>query len=215
MRCGSHPPADAAMAEPEGWADDDCGAMSAFNPENVPMRAEQGMGAPDYWMTVAASVGAGLNAGVFFAFSAFIMPGLHQLPAAQGIDAMQAFNRTAVTAPFMLALLGTAVLCVVLIVRAFMTWGTAPGRWMLGGAVVYLIAAIVITMVCSVPINDSIDALNASSIDAGARWSDLSTQWVWWNHLRALGSIGAAGALAIALRPLADTPSRRRPLRSP
>lgn len=165
------------------------------------MRAEQGMGGPDRWMTVAASVGSGVNAGVFFAFSAFVMPGLNELPAAQGIEAQQAFNRTAVTAPYMLALLGTAVLCVVVMVRAFMTWGTAPSRWMLGGAVVYLIAAIMITMAVSGPINTSIDALNPSSPDAGARWADLSTQWVWWNHLRALGSIGAAAALAIALRP--------------
>ncbi|QUH06015.1 DUF1772 domain-containing protein [Saccharopolyspora erythraea] len=152
-------------------------------------------------MTVVASVGAGVNAGVFFAFSAFIMPGLHELPAGVAIPAMQAFNRTAVTAPFMLVLLGTAVLCVVVIIRAFMTWSTASGRWMLGGAVVYLLAAIVITVVCSVPINDAIDALTPFSSEAVASWADLSTRWLWWNHLRALGTTGAAAALAIALRP--------------
>ncbi|MFD0489816.1 DUF1772 domain-containing protein [Saccharopolyspora spinosporotrichia] len=163
------------------------------------MQPEHGMGELGRWMTVVAGVGAGVNAGVFFAFSAVIMPGLHELPAAVAIPAMQAFNRAAVTAPFMLVLLGTAMLCVVVIIRGFMRWSTASGWWMLGGAVVYLLAAIVITGVCSVPINDAIDALTPFSSGAVARWGDLSTQWLWWNHLRALGSIGAAAALAIAI----------------
>jgi len=174
---------------------------------SVPIRAEQRMGGPD-WVTVAASVGAAVNAGVFFAFSAFIMPAVHDLPAAQGIEAMQALNRTAV-APFTVTGFGTALLCVVVIVRASRRLGTAPGRWMLGGAVVYLVAAIMITFVANVPISSSIDALNPSSTDAEARWADLYTQWVSWNHLRALGSIGAATALAIALRPSRSSSGRR------
>ena len=37
-------------------------------------------------------VGAGLVGGVFFAFSAFVMKALAELPAAQGIQAMQRIN---------------------------------------------------------------------------------------------------------------------------
>ena len=149
---------------------------------------------------MAASVGAAVNAGVFLAFSAFVMPAVRELPAAQGIEAMQALNRTAV-APFMLVGFGTAVLCVVVIVQGVSMWRTARGRWMLGGAVVYVIAAIMITFAANVPISYTIDTLNPSSPDVAARWADLYTQWVWSNHLRALGSIGAAIALAIGLRP--------------
>ena len=46
-------------------------------------------------LTLVTALGCGLNAGVFFAFSGFVMNGLRRLPAAQGIAAMQSINVTA------------------------------------------------------------------------------------------------------------------------
>jgi uncharacterized membrane protein len=43
-------------------------------------------------LTVVAALGCGLNAGVFFAFSSFVMAALRRLPPAQGIAAMQSIN---------------------------------------------------------------------------------------------------------------------------
>ena len=37
-----------------------------------------------HWVTLVTAVGCGLSAGVFFAFSAFVMPALGRLPPAQG-----------------------------------------------------------------------------------------------------------------------------------
>ena len=42
-----------------------------------------------YWFS---ALGCGLIAGVFFAFSAFVMKALALLPPAQGIAAMQSIN---------------------------------------------------------------------------------------------------------------------------
>jgi uncharacterized membrane protein len=39
-----------------------------------------------------ALLGAAMIAGVFFAFSSFVMPALARLPAAGGISAMQSIN---------------------------------------------------------------------------------------------------------------------------
>ena len=69
----------------------------------------------------------GVNGGVFFAFSSFVMPALQRLPDAQGIAAMQSINVTAVRPPFMAVLFGTAALCLVLIVWAIAR-GTRPRR---------------------------------------------------------------------------------------
>jgi uncharacterized membrane protein len=62
-----------------------------------------------YVATLAATLGCGLNTGVFFAFSTFVMPALKRLPAVQGIAAMQSINKLAVTPAFMAVLFGTAV----------------------------------------------------------------------------------------------------------
>ena len=60
------------------------------------------------WLGVlmfGTALGCGLIAGVFFAFSAFVMKALARLPAAQAIAAMQSINIVAVTPLFMTALL--------------------------------------------------------------------------------------------------------------
>jgi uncharacterized membrane protein len=48
-------------------------------------------------LTLFAALGCGLVAGVFFAFSTFVMKALARLPAEQGIAAMQAINAAAAT----------------------------------------------------------------------------------------------------------------------
>src|SRR5262245_56483306 len=55
-------------------------------------------------LTVIAALGAALSAGVFFAFSTFVMQALRRLPDEQGLAAMQAINKAAPTPLFMLAL---------------------------------------------------------------------------------------------------------------
>jgi uncharacterized membrane protein len=60
-------------------------------------------------LTLAAAVGAGITAGVYFAFSTFIMTGLRRLSHAQSIAAMNAINKAAPNPLFMLALFGTAI----------------------------------------------------------------------------------------------------------
>lgn len=47
-------------------------------------------------LTLIAAVGAGLVAGIFFAFSTFVMKALNRPPPTQGIAAMQSINVTAI-----------------------------------------------------------------------------------------------------------------------
>ena len=61
-------------------------------------------------LVVAAAVGSGLVAGVFAAFSGFVMRAFAGLPAAAGATAMRAVDVTAVRPPLMTLLFGTAVL---------------------------------------------------------------------------------------------------------
>ncbi len=55
-----------------------------------------------------SALGCGLMAGVFFAFSTFVMNALARLQPTQGIAAMQSINITVINPLFMAAFLGTA-----------------------------------------------------------------------------------------------------------
>ena len=80
------------------------------------------MGGFLFALTLLAALGCATMAGVFFAFSAFVMKALARLPAAQGGAAMQAINVAAVTPTFMVALFGTAVACGALVLSAVFAW---------------------------------------------------------------------------------------------
>ncbi len=91
-------------------------------------------------LTIVTALGAGLNAGVFFAFSSFVMTALRRLPATQSISAMNAINKAAPTAWFMTAFVGTAIAGVVLAVSAFRRLGQPSSVYQLAGVALYLVA---------------------------------------------------------------------------
>ena len=154
--------------------------------------------------TLATAVAAGTMGGVFFAFSAFVMPALRDLPPAQGIAAMQSVNRAAVTPVFMTALFGTALACLVLGIAAVRAWGEQGSGRLLAGGVVYLVGVIGMTAAFHVPRNDRLADLAADAPGSAAYWSDYLTEWTAGNHVRAIAGILAAGLLADALRVAAD-----------
>ncbi len=100
------------------------------------------MDAPLVALTLVTVLGCGLSAGVFFAFSGFVMKALARLPAAHGIAAMQAINVAAVSVAFMLALFGTAAACVALGGWALAEWGQPFAPYLLAGSALYLAGVI-------------------------------------------------------------------------
>jgi uncharacterized membrane protein len=151
-------------------------------------------------MTAVTALGCGLNAGVFFAFSSFVMKALARLQPAQGIAAMQSINLVAVTPAFMAALFGTAAACAALVVWALVDRDTAFGPYLLAGGAVYLVGTIGLTVAYHVPRNNALAALPPQRAEAAGRWARYVTGWTRWNHLRAAASLAAAALLTLALR---------------
>ena len=158
------------------------------------------MTGPLEWAVLAAALGCGLSAGVFFAFSAFVMPALARLPSAQGIAAMQSINKLAVTPAFMTALFGSALACAGLAAWSVVAWGERPAPWLLAGGVLYLVGAIVVTIAVNVPLNDALATTRPDGAGAADRWSGYLRRWTAWNHLRAAAALAATGLLIVALQ---------------
>lgn len=149
-------------------------------------------------LATTTTAGTALVAGVFFAFSSFVMPALARLPAAQGIAAMQSINVTVINRSFMTLLFGTALLCVVLAIASLGRTGE-PGVWLrLLGAVAYLLGTIAVTIACNVPRNDALAQLTPDALDAAASWARFLREWTAWNHVRTASGVIAAVALLLA-----------------
>ena len=69
-------------------------------------------------LTFLSILGTGLVAGIFFAFSVFVMRALGRLPPTSGITAMRSINVAVLNPVFFAAFFGTAVLSLALAVAA-------------------------------------------------------------------------------------------------
>ena len=149
-------------------------------------------------LTIVAIIGNGLLAGVFFAFSTFVMSGLRRAPAAAGIAAMQSINREAPTPAFMVLFGGATVVSVALGVVAIARWGsTAATLALVGGALA--VVPFVMTGAYHQPRNLAFDDVDPAASNAPARWDTYASGWVRWNHVRTLASTVAATLLAVSL----------------
>jgi uncharacterized membrane protein len=83
------------------------------------------------------ALGAGLVAGVFFAFSSFVMKALAQLPAEQGVAAMQRINVVVLNPAFLGVFVGTAAIAGLCAAGALFSWGTPGSALLLVAAGLY------------------------------------------------------------------------------
>jgi uncharacterized membrane protein len=152
-----------------------------------------------YAATLVSALGCGLVAGVFFAFSSFVMAALRRLKPEEGIAAMQAINILAVTPAFMTALFGTAAACLGLVVWAVISRGEQPAALVIAGGALYIVGSIGVTIACNVPLNNRLAALHPQGADAAGYWAKYVSTWTAWNHVRTVAALAAAALLTVAL----------------
>jgi uncharacterized membrane protein len=150
-------------------------------------------------LTFLSALGSGLIAGVFFAFSAFVMTALGRLPPDQGIAAMQAINVAVINPWFFAAFFGTAALCAVLAIASVFRWSEPGALFLLAGGLLYLAGTILVTLRLNVPLNNALAAAQPGSAQAPGVWKHYLTEWTAWNHLRTAASLAAAAAFIGAL----------------
>lgn len=149
--------------------------------------------------TFISILGTGLIAGVFFAFSSFVMGALGRLPAANGIAAMQSINVIVLNPLFLGVFMGTAVLCLALALSAIMHWSEPGAAYLLAGSVFYVMGTFVVTIALNVPLNDELASVNPQSGDAIGVWTRYLTDWTMWNHVRTGAALIASASLIKAL----------------
>ena len=149
-------------------------------------------------LTLCSVLGCGLMAGVFFAFSTFIMRALARLQPAQGIEAMQSINRTVINPWFLGVFLGTAAICILLAGTALWQWQQPCATYLLAGSLLYLIGTALVTMVFNVPMNNAMERVDPASNDAAGHWASYLARWTAWNHVRTTAALlGAASFMLV------------------
>ena len=138
-----------------------------------------------------AAISAGLMAGVYFAFSGFIMRSLNQLGAAQAVNAMNAINEVILRSWFMGLFFGSTLLYVFLATAALVD-AELSGRWLLiVTGLIYVLGMFICTVLVNVPLNNQLaDAGRGGNVKAET-WTHYYKYWTRWNHLRSVCSLAA------------------------
>jgi uncharacterized membrane protein len=149
-------------------------------------------------LKVVAILGCGLIAGVFFAFSTFVINALAQRPAAEGIAAMQSINITVINPWFMGVFLGTGLICEVFILAVLLKWQSLGISYLLSASLLYLIGTIGVTIRFNVPLNEALALAEPASSEGATLWAKYLTNWTFWNHVRTIAALAAAALFTIA-----------------
>lgn len=151
------------------------------------------------YLKIFSVLGCGLIAGVFFAFSTFVMSALARLQPSQGIVAFQSINITVYNPWFMGTFLGTAAACIFLAVTSLFKWQQPGAAYLLVGSLLYLMGTVLVTAVFNVPLNDALAIVDPNSADGASLWRSFVPEWTRWNHVRTAAALAAAALFTLSL----------------
>ena len=136
----------------------------------------------------------GLGAGVFLAFSDFIMRGLRKAEEGSGPAAMISINQIIYRSIFL-----TGFMLITPVAAGLAIW--APDgvsdevRGLIGaGAGVYGVLVFGLTAIRNVPLNKQLEASGGEALV----WDRYQRVWTLWNHVRSVGAILAFGLFVLA-----------------
>ena len=150
-------------------------------------------------LAVVALLGSAMIAGVFFAFSSFVMKALTRMPSHEGIAAMHSINVVVLNRSFLGVFMGTTLLSVLVVVLAIIGWGEASAPYFLAGALSYVIGTFLVTGLGNVPLNNKLAAVSAVEPDAIAVWEHYLDRWTTLNTIRTVAATAAAMLFTIGL----------------
>lgn len=133
-----------------------------------------------------SALSCGLMAGLYFAFSAFIMRALGRIERGAGMAAMNAINVDIQRSLFMPLFLGSTLLATILVVVALFDLRAPYAPATLAGGAIYVVGMFVVTMIRNVPLNNALAAAGGSNANV---WARYLAQWTRWNHLRTIASL--------------------------
>jgi len=145
-----------------------------------------------------ASIGSGIVAGVFFAFSSFVMAALGRISPPQAVAAMNSINVTALNPGFMTPFVGTGVLSLVAGVRSPFLWNHTGTGLVPLPSLVYLLGCFAATIFLNVPLNNRLASITDPAA-AIAFWPQYLKAWTTWNHLRTIAAALSAILFTVAL----------------
>lgn len=149
---------------------------------------------------MAATITAGMMAGLFYAYSISVMPALRKADDAILVEVMQRINTAITNGWFFLCFAGALVFPVIAAVLFGIDGDTGVLVPVVVGIGLYA-AQLALTFGLHIPLNNALDAAGppGRAPDPSAARRAYEERWVRWNHVRTLLCTGSFVSLSWAL----------------
>jgi uncharacterized membrane protein len=147
---------------------------------------------------ILSTTATALIAGLFYAYSCSVNPGLARLADKAYLDAMRSINRAILNPAFFLSFLGTVLL---LPASAVLMYNQSRECFILLfiAALLYVIGAFGVTMFGNVPLNNMLDQFDVSNANAD-QLSSLRLRFeAPWNRLHTIRTFFSMAALVLCI----------------
>ncbi|AUV84083.1 DUF1772 domain-containing protein (plasmid) [Salinigranum rubrum] len=127
-------------------------------------------------------------AGLFFAYSVSVVLTLDTLSASSYTRVMQSINEEILNPLFGVSFGGAIIVPTVGAFLVFIEglWTALFGQLFLAGTVIYLVGTAGVTLLVSVPMNNTIAGWSIESPPTG--WEEVRARWKRWNHVRTVAA---------------------------
>lgn len=155
---------------------------------------------PMFVLLQFAIIAYALVAGVFLAFSDFIMRSLALTGGVGGVEAMQVINREVFRWVFMALFLGMAAASLGIAGYGAMNLAHPAGVLILLAGLVYLVGCFGVTVFFNVPMNEALAGMDRSQGATQDYWLQTYVpRWTFWNSVRTCAATLSAALLLFGL----------------
>jgi len=147
------------------------------------------------------TVVSSLSAGLFYAWSCSVIPGLKKLPYNSYIEAMQSFNRAILNPAFFLSFIGTLLLLPLCVYLNYDQHLSARFYLLLVALILYVVGVFGVTAFGNIPLNKQLDNFNlrtATEQSVSLERRNFEKPWIRLHTIRT-----CAGILVIVLEVVA------------
>jgi uncharacterized membrane protein len=146
------------------------------------------------------AISSALMAGVYFAFSMFVIQSFNTLETKQAVNAMNAINKTILRSLFMPIFFISTLLSLSLIIVALIQWPEKGTAIILLAGITYFVGMFICTIVYNVPLNNALKNVDIQNNDQTVKaWEHYFTVWTRWNHLRTVSALICNALCILAL----------------
>lgn len=145
---------------------------------------------------------SGLMAGLFYAWSISVTPGLAKVDKQSYLLAFQAMNRAILNPVFFIPFMGTALLLPLLSYLSFDNTVSLQFWLILAATAIYLLGIMAVTIAGNVPLNNQLEVLKITTMSEAemqAFREGFESQWNTLNWIRTLASALTFVLLSLAL----------------